>query len=90
MSGSRRSALTAVAFRIALRLREIAKPYFDRDETVPRDLLAKEFRAICDAYRPRHGGPLTTEEMQVIANKWVPRAIAQMDRREQTKEGLSR
>jgi hypothetical protein len=88
MSRARRSSLTGVAHHIAFRIREAAKPYADRGEEAPRDLLAAVFRKVCDEHEPRRGGPLTTEEMQVIAEKWVPRALRQLDQREQTKEGF--
>jgi hypothetical protein len=89
MNQSRRNSLTGVAFRIALRIREIARPYTDRGEETPRDLLAKEFHDVCDEYDHLRGGPLTTDEMQLVANKWVPRALRQIDQREQRrKEGF--
>ena len=80
---ARRNSLTGIAHRVALRIREISKPYTDRDEEVPRDLLVGTFLKICEEHSPRHGGPLSTEEMQVIAEKWVPRALRQIDQREQ-------
>jgi hypothetical protein len=85
MNRSRRSSLTGISHRIAFKIREISKPYSDRDEEVPRDLLVGTFLKICEEHSPRHGGPLTTEEMQIVAEKWVPRAFAQIDRR--NKEG---
>jgi hypothetical protein len=66
-----------------MRIREVAKPFTERDEEVPRDLLAGEFQKVCDEYSPRNGGPLTTEEMQVVAEKWIPRALRQIGQREQ-------
>jgi hypothetical protein len=88
MLRSRRSSLTGIAYHIAMRIREVAKPFTERDEEVPRDLLAGVFKKVCDEFVPHHGGQLTTDEMKIVAEKWVPRAIAQMDRREQTKEGF--
>jgi hypothetical protein len=88
MHRSRRSSLTGVAHHIAFQIREISKPFADRGEEVPRDLLAREFQDICRDYKPR-GGALTTEEIAIVAEKWVPRALRQIDQREQRqKEGL--
>jgi hypothetical protein len=90
MSRSRRATLTGLAFLIAHRIRDISRPYIERDEPVPRDLLAREFQDICRDYKPR-GGALTTEEIAIVAEKWLPRAIRQLDQREQSqKEGFQK
>lgn len=85
----RRSSLTGVAYRIAMRIREISQPYLDRGEEVPRDVLAKEFHDVCDEYTNLRGGELSTEEMKAIAEKHIPKALRQIEQREQLrKEGL--
>ena len=85
MPRSRRSTLTGIAFHIAHRIRDISRPYIERDEAVPRDLLVREFQDLCRNYKPR-GGPLSTYEMQIIAEKWVPKALRQIDKRDPLKK----
>jgi hypothetical protein len=80
--------MTGLAFHIAHRIRDISRPYIERDEPVPRGMLDREFQDLCRVYKPR-GGALTEEEIRIVAEKWLPRAIRQLDRREQRgKEGL--
>jgi hypothetical protein len=83
MHRSRRNSLTGVAHRIAMRLQEISKAFIDRGEEAPMDILAREFQTACAEYAELRGGPLTTLEMELLAKKFVPRAIGQIERRNQ-------
>jgi hypothetical protein len=76
-----RNSLTAVAHHIAMRFRDISLPFIERGEETPRDLLAHEFGTICAEYEDMHGGPLTTAEMELLANKFVPKAIDSLTKR---------
>lgn len=83
MHRSRRSSLTGVAHRIAMRLQEVSKPFAERGERAPREMSAREFKTICAEYEDMHSGPLSTSEIQMLAEKFVPRAVGQMARRNQ-------
>jgi hypothetical protein len=75
---NRRNVLKAVAYRVALRLHEVSKPFIDRGEETPPMLLEHEFRTVCDQF---DGRPLTTGEIELLAIKLVPKAIDQITKR---------
>lgn len=77
----RRNSLTGVAHRIAMRLHEVSKPFIDRGESTPPEVLAHEFRAVCEEFEDMHGSPLSTAEMQTLASRLVPKAIGQITKR---------
>ena len=77
----RRNALKAVAYVAALRLHEVSKPYIDRGEETPREILAHEFGTVCATYDRTHDAKLTKAEMEKIAFKLMPKAIDTITRR---------
>jgi hypothetical protein len=79
----RRSTLTGIAHKIAMRFGEISKLYIERGESTPPEILAHEFDTICAEYEDMHDGALSTADMQTLALHFVPRAIDRMTKRMQ-------
>ena len=78
----RRDTLTGVAHTIAMRFGEVSEPYINRGQETPREILAHEFGKICEEFEYQYGGkPLTTSEMELLANRLVPKAIDKITRR---------
>lgn len=80
-SRQRRVSLRGIAHRIAWQLGEISKPYTSKGEVPPGELLEKHFLEIigdCDDLR---GGPMTSPEVNLLAEKLVPAAVEKITRR---------
>jgi hypothetical protein len=89
-SEQRRVSLRGVAHRIAWQLSEVSKPYTDRNEAPPGELLVEHFLEVCNHSEDLRGGPLTTSEMNLLAEKLVPKAVEKITRRlTRTNENIS-
>jgi hypothetical protein len=83
MHRSRRSSLTGVAHHIAMRIQEISEPFISRREEPPKQRLADEFKRICKPSSERLATPLSGLEVQMLADKFVPKSIVQKRRMHQ-------
>jgi hypothetical protein len=80
-SQHRRLSLRAIAHRISWRLSEVSTPYTDHNQAPPGELLERHFMEIIGECDDLRGGALTTLEINLLAEKLVPKAVEKITRR---------